>query len=178
MLGKTHQLVGASLTVTHLIYSNQPGVQWVVPLVAVSIGSLLPDIDAPSSRMGRTFPKLSKWFYDTFGHRTLTHSAWVSALAIYGLSNTLDEPTHTFIFYISLGVLAHIVCDFFSKMRTPLLYPFVRPEVEREWLKWVPAYRTTGWFEIVLAFLLKWYLFFQFTVEFIQPRVLDLFRNI
>lgn len=47
----------------------------VVPFVVLSgIGSLLPDIDSPESKIGQRFPFLSNFIKKKFGHRTITHA--------------------------------------------------------------------------------------------------------
>ena len=52
-------------------------------LGAVTLGSLLPDIDTPRSSIGRVLPFLSIPIERRWGHRTVTHS--LSMLGLLGL---------------------------------------------------------------------------------------------
>ena len=55
----------------------------LTPLVAafVLFGALLPDIDTPTSLIGRGCRPLARWLERRVGHRTLTHSLLGLALA-------------------------------------------------------------------------------------------------
>ena len=48
----------------------------LTPAVAVTalVGALLPDVDTPTSPIGRVCPPLARWLERRVGHRTLTHS--------------------------------------------------------------------------------------------------------
>lgn len=87
---------------------------------AVVIGSLLPDIDHPGSKLGRRVPIISHIMY-LFGHRAMTHSLlFVIALALLG---TFVSP----IFYgLSIGSLVHIAADMLTPSGVPLFWPLGR----------------------------------------------------
>ena len=55
-------------------------------LAITAAGSLLPDIDTPTSSIGRPFFPLSRWINQKIGHRTVTHSfVGMAILAVLAL---------------------------------------------------------------------------------------------
>ncbi len=52
-------------------------------VVAAAAGSLLPDIDLPTSAIGRPFFPIASWINRKIGHRTVTHS--VLGILLFGL---------------------------------------------------------------------------------------------
>jgi inner membrane protein len=91
-------------------------------IVTVLIGSILPDIDMPTSPVGWVFKPLSNWIYARYGHRTITHS-------IFALIGT------TLIFKLCFGVLgfhalfwviayfSHCLFDMLTIQGVPFLFP-------------------------------------------------------
>ncbi|UCZ53620.1 metal-dependent hydrolase [Bacillus shivajii] len=123
-------------------------------LVGVAVGSVLPDIDETKSYIGRRTGPISRFVKMLFGHRGITHSGLVIAFAIFGAMNTDID----FLFGLSLGVIFHIVGDFFSKGGVPLLLPLTKDRFK------FPLYRTGKTSEFVIfcgsvAFL--YYFFFM-----------------
>ncbi|KPC97989.1 Inner membrane protein YdjM [Geobacillus sp. BCO2] len=74
------------------------------------IGSLLPDIDEPSSYVGRRSFGVSDKIKEAFGHRGMTHSliAWGVLAAL-----VWRDSASPFAMGLVLGYLFHIVEDFF-----------------------------------------------------------------
>ena len=104
----------------------------------VLLGSVLPDIDQPSSLIGkRTSIKISKkkngkekvtriglstLVNKLFGHRGFTHSIAATAL----LSLLLYIWLNPFVIGLVLGYAFHIVGDMLSKQGVPLLSPLTK----------------------------------------------------
>ena len=73
------------------------------------IGSLIPDIDSPSSTIGMLFPHLSVWINNKFEHRTITHDLLLwSIVAI--ISSILFPITLGF----WCGYIGHLILDAFT----------------------------------------------------------------
>lgn len=102
----------------------------VVPLgpegaAAAALGALLPDIDHPSSWLGRRLWPISKPISMVLGHRGLTHSllAVTGGLAVLMLAEPgrglvrLAEP-------LALGYLSHLAADALTPAGVPLLWPW------------------------------------------------------
>lgn len=142
MLGRTHVSVGLTAGLG-LIYFDQQilnPVSSLVPsdvidvsisdmigrvlvvtglLLAVALGSLLPDIDSKKSTLGRHAPFVEEWL----GHRGVTHTIW--ALLILGFVVwILPDPIQLFGWFLFMGYALHIFCDWLSRGGVDLLYPF------------------------------------------------------
>ncbi len=99
------------------------GVLLTPPVAAfVCLGALLPDIDTPTSLIGKACRPLSRLLERRFGHRTLTHS--FLGLALFTLPVfplAFLNPQWPLAF--SLGYLSHLLIDSANKSGTPLFYP-------------------------------------------------------
>lgn len=81
-----------------------------VAFLAYLLGSLLPDIDHPNSKIGRVI-------YLPFKHRTWTHAIWVPvALLITGIF-------FRWVFWLGLGYFFHLFWDSFSASGVDWFYP-------------------------------------------------------
>ncbi|KOY80786.1 metal-dependent hydrolase [Lysinibacillus macroides] len=118
MEGNTHIVGGITAALAFAHYSNDN------PLILVgagAIGALLPDICHKGSKIGRTFPMLSKFVNTLFGHRSFTHSLLFLLLMMLVL--------HTFIPYraisvgIIIGMASHILLDMCTKKGVKLFFP-------------------------------------------------------
>lgn len=89
------------------------------------LGSLLPDIDTTTSRLGKVFLPLSTYLERRFGHRTLTHSllGW-SIFSLVGLPLLILRPKQIYFCFV-LGVFSHIILDAVNKSGVPLFYPYL-----------------------------------------------------
>ena len=120
------------------VFGVEQGLHWVILTVAI-IGSLAPDIDLPSSIIGKIFFFISKPLERNFGHRTVTHSffGWAIASLIFailvipmkmgiqffaGLSVTWSL-TWRLIVAFSIGYASHILLDMFNPRGVQLLWP-------------------------------------------------------
>lgn len=98
-----------------------------------ALGSLLPDLDHPNSRIGRRLPSLSKITYNAFGHRGFTHTLFALILFVTGLF-FLGKiiPNEFMLLYPSLviglasGYASHLLLDALTMSGIPLLYPIVK----------------------------------------------------
>lgn len=95
-------------------------------LVMTVFSSILPDIDHPSSPMGKLFLPISKWINRNYGHRTITHSyifLGISTLIIgYLESIFLSSSSLTIIFFF--GMLSHQIFDMMTVSGVSVFYPF------------------------------------------------------
>ncbi len=121
-------------------------------LFGVAAGAILPDIDETRSYIGRRSGGLAAIVKTLFGHRGITHSGIVIALSLLGLFNT-DQPFLTGLF---LGIIFHIVGDFFSKGGVPLLLPFKNDRFK------FPLYRTGKPSEWIIFCGSLFYLYYYF----------------
>ena len=136
MLGKTHRFVGITLGITAVIalgnpeclFGNLEGILAATGILAGSwFGSLFPDIDMPSSLMGRKIPIIPKIINKLFGHRNgFTHSRFGAALtslvllfALLPISTALDLG---FFFGFLIGFISHLVLDGCTPLGVPLFY--------------------------------------------------------
>lgn len=119
------------------------------------IGSLLPDIDEPSSYVGRRSFGVAGKVKEAFGHRGMTHS-----LIVWGVLAALvwRDSASPFAAGLVLGYLFHIVEDFFSVQGVPLFWPFS----SKRWK--VPLYRTGKGMEKALVGI-AWIAFVYFGVN-------------
>jgi inner membrane protein len=86
------------------------------------LGALLPDVDTPTSLLGKLCLPLARLLERRFGHRTVTHS--LLGLALFTcpvVSLGLINPQWPLAF--GLGYLSHLLIDCANKSGTPLFYP-------------------------------------------------------
>lgn len=90
------------------------------------IGSLLPDIDTPTSAIGRLVPFISAPLERRWGHRTVTHSLLALA-GLAGLASPLLLLSWSAYTALLIGYLSHLVADCATKSGVPLFYPSLTP---------------------------------------------------
>jgi inner membrane protein len=120
MRAPTHTTFGLVFTIaagTVLGIALTPAVvAWVL------LGALLPDIDTPTSLIGRCCRPLAGWLERRVGHRTLTHSLLGLALATLPTLPLAWVDWH-WPFAFTLGYLSHLLVDAVNPPGVPLLYP-------------------------------------------------------
>ena len=120
MTGLTHIAFANACTLAGAAFYN-----WEVPasaLVAVSIGSLLPDLDTPKSLLGRFFWFIASPLEKAVGHRGLTHS--LLGLPFYALlSLALWFLNPVWAYALCGGALSHLAIDTLTKKGIKLLWP-------------------------------------------------------
>ena len=103
--------------------------------LAVLIGSMLPDIDTPTSYFGKATRPLSTWIYAKYGHRTLTHSLVFLtsvALVIFPLYAYAPEIAYALL----IGIGSHLFLDACTLKGSALLWPLSNPfhVIPEHWL--------------------------------------------
>lgn len=115
---------------THLAFAGLTGViasgfglaPDLAGAAALAAGSLLPDIDTPSSDIGRFIKPVSSLLERHVGHRTLTHSLLgLAGLAL--LSSPLLLVWPPVWSWLLIGMLTHILLDTCNIMGVPLFWP-------------------------------------------------------
>jgi membrane-bound metal-dependent hydrolase YbcI (DUF457 family) len=159
MIAPTHALYGATFSLIVLaVFGVQESVHWSLILVGI-LGALCPDLDMPTSTIGRLFPFVSKPLERRFGHRSVTHSllGWGIATLVFalllggtflglklvtsrsiglvasGLAWWLAEIQAAtmlrLIMSFSVGYLSHIVLDMITPRGVQLLWPNPKRDV-------------------------------------------------
>jgi len=89
MIAPTHAIYGPAIALIILsVFGVQASFHWTV-IVCAMLGSIMPDIDHPSSTIGRLLPWISKPIERRFGHRAITHSALGTVVAAMVFTTTL-----------------------------------------------------------------------------------------
>jgi inner membrane protein len=120
MTAPTHITFGALC-----YFVTAAALQWPVTMGTVAtaaLGSLLPDIDLPTSAIGRPLFPISRAINEQLGHRTLTHSLLgVLLISVMLLPLFLLAPL---IFWaLVIGYVSHLLIDTENKAGIELLYP-------------------------------------------------------
>ncbi len=114
MLFRTHIIFGFFLYVLFFIYLEN----WLIVLLGVLLGTILPDLDCRKSRYGR------RWYFRPLQwivrHRGVMHSilfgiVLVSLFAILSIE---------FAFGFLLGFGGHLFMDLLTRRGVPLFWPF------------------------------------------------------
>jgi membrane-bound metal-dependent hydrolase YbcI (DUF457 family) len=98
-------------------YSLEPA-----SLVALGLGSILPDIDTSTSSIGQLVPGFSSKIERRFGHRTITHSL-IGVIILAILSSPLLLRNSSVFAFLLLGFVSHLILDTFNISGVPLLWP-------------------------------------------------------
>jgi inner membrane protein len=86
------------------------------------LGALLPDVDTPTSPIGRLCRPLAGWLERRVGHRTLTHSLLGLALASLPVL-PLARVDWQWPLAFAAGYLSHLLVDAANPPGVPLVYP-------------------------------------------------------
>lgn len=132
MNGKQHMKLGAAVGISGALFLKADVVSCGVFAIGSIIGALLPDMDSPTSRLGRCFPLLSKLFNKGFGHRGLFHSPlflFVTA-GIYWLIKIRFSVSNPYLISgILTGMSLHLLQDMMTVGGIPLFYPFTQKKI-------------------------------------------------
>lgn len=112
-MGSTHLL--AAITASSFIMGPD-----ISTITISAVGGLAPDIDHPSSVIGRKMPIIPEIFHIFFGHRTLTHS--LLGLLAVSLFLHFKNPVWGQAWLIGYG--SHLFLDFMTVSGVPLFWPF------------------------------------------------------
>lgn len=118
MKGKTHIIggVASSLAVAHFTYADP-----VLLLGAGIAGSLIPDICHGGSKIGKTFPVISKFINFVFGHRSFTHSLLFIVLIAFLVDYFF--PNDAIKLGLITGMISHYILDMATKSGIQLFFP-------------------------------------------------------
>ncbi len=123
MTSPTHIAFAESL---YLLILTPSGVQlsWRGAIITAFI-SLLPDIDLPTSWLGRVFFFISEPIERTFGHRTITHSLLFTltiTTSIYAAEKATFVYPHTTSLFL-MAYVSHILLDTCTIQGAKMFYP-------------------------------------------------------
>lgn len=118
MTGKTHIIGGITAS---LAFAQVTNYDPFILLGAGAVGALIPDICHGGSKIGRTFPRVSKFINKLFGHRTFTHSLLFLLLAAL-LFNTVI-PNEALAAGLFVGMVSHLLLDMATKNGIKLFFP-------------------------------------------------------
>lgn len=134
MKGKNHLIAGACtaacLTASAIIEHKVSIIPIAGMAAAACLGSLFPDIDSRTSKLGKKM-KITSWLCSkVFGHRGFLHSPLFVALVyivcwIIFSANDIMEYNYIWGGFIA-GMLMHLMCDMTTKGGIPVLYPWSR----------------------------------------------------
>ena len=93
-------------------------------LALVTLGSLLPDVDHPSSWVGRRLRFVSYPLARVFGHRGFTHS--LVAVALCGTALASQGAGRAAVAPVVVGYLAHLAADLLTPRGLRLAWPLRR----------------------------------------------------
>ena len=141
MDGSTHQTVGicSGLIISTLLFPtlSEP-ILWVhggALVLGASLGSLMPDIDHPHSKMGKRAKVASKVVSKTCGHRGWTHTLLAFLIIVGGLIFLIYKlPFYQALFGywafgFSLGYLTHLLLDALTVQGIPFFKPFTSKNI-------------------------------------------------
>lgn len=118
MTGKTHIIGGLAAS---LAYAQVTNYDPVLLVGAGVIGAVIPDICHGGSKVGRTFPLVSKVINGLFGHRSFTHSLLFLVLMAFLLNSFVTNES--VIAGILVGMVSHLVLDMATRNGIKLLFP-------------------------------------------------------
>jgi len=122
MMALTHVAIG---TLGYAGLATLFGAEVSPPVLgAAALGSLLPDVDTPSSRAGFCVYPLAVWLEKKFGHRTVTHSiTGVGVCALLFSPLLLFGWGHLPFMALVCGFALHLSGDACTKSGIPLMWP-------------------------------------------------------
>ncbi|RPJ94477.1 metal-dependent hydrolase [Rummeliibacillus sp. TYF005] len=144
MTGNTHILGGIA---SSLAFAQITHYDPIILVGASVFGALLPDICHTGSKIGRTFPIISKIVNTLFGHRSITHSLLFLILIILLMTRYISNDS--IIAGILIGMVSHYILDMFTKKGIMLLFPL------NIMVRFPITTRTGSKTENVVAFLLS-----------------------
>lgn len=119
MLFQTHILLG--IIVFLLLKDFFTGGNQYLFLFLLLLGSILPDIDEPHSKINKWSGFVGKWITFLFQHRTMFHSLFLHTTLFLILRYYWNTYYASALF---LGYFAHIMGDMLTPFGVALLYPF------------------------------------------------------
>lgn len=169
---RTHRLAGictgavvSSLVVPTPYVSASIGFYGLIT-VSAAIGSYLPDIDEPSSKVGKVFKPVSMLAKGVAGHRGMFHTPIMAILLLLGLVALKNyyarvaylEYFEYFLLGIISGFLSHLFVDSLTVSGVPWLWPISQKRIS------IAPLHTSNKFHqlivqlsfIIIAFVVVW----------------------
>lgn len=116
MQAKTHITTTLALGLPLMSLTNE---LTLVNVGVLAVGSLLPDIDHPSSYLGKRHKMVSGVTNKAFGHRGITHSLLgfilIGIIVKFIQKQYLTDRIENIVFWLMLGYLLHLLEDSFSQ---------------------------------------------------------------
>lgn len=134
MTGKTHLSFGLATGVASAALLEPNSTILGLGVIGCTVlGSLIPDIDQSSSKLGKKVKPISKITNKMFGHRGFIHSPaclFITYLIVTMLLNYYNLETYKVLLigYV-IGYAGHLFLDMLTKGGIPLLYPFNRKKI-------------------------------------------------
>jgi len=126
MTGKNH--MATALLLSSVVLATKTDISNVdcITFSLVSmVGALVPDIDTPTSKLGRKVPFISIPLNLSLGHRGAMHSLLAGVLVGIGtVALNVFGGNNMWLYAFLLGFVAHLIGDLFTNSGIPLLYPF------------------------------------------------------
>lgn len=120
MTYKTHIAGAIALTLLIDTQLTLTPKQEIVMYSSAILGALMPDIDHPSSKIGKYNP-LSYMINKCFGHRTLTHS--FIGLFIFNVIICMLN-FKSLLLGFNIGYISHLMLDMMTVSGVPIFYPY------------------------------------------------------
>lgn len=129
MKGKIHLGLGIFIGISSTVALNTSMIDGCLFVASTMIGSLLPDIDLPNSKISQKIPIIPTLINKCFGHRGFIHSPSFLLLTTILIHQLLSHFNYHMPFIFAgfmIGYLAHLLQDMFTKGGIPLFSPFSR----------------------------------------------------
>jgi inner membrane protein len=120
VIAKSHAIIGVASWIVVAPFLHLPSLS-STSLALAFVGSLLPDIDHPSSWVGRRSRPISTVVSGVFGHRGITHSA-VAVVALVALL-THTGYARAITSALAVGYLSHLAADMLTPRGLRLAWP-------------------------------------------------------
>ncbi len=141
MMARSHMVLGAAAWIWAAPHLGLPSLD--PPAIGLAIiGALLPDIDHPSSWVGRRLRVISRPLAATLGHRGVTHSAVAVLVCLVvlhwqGFRRATIDP-------LVVGYLSHLAADLLTTGGLRLAWPSPRRHA-------IPLCRTGSFGESIIV---------------------------
>ena len=162
MMAPTHTMLGVAALCGAAALQPEALQITAITVAAASLGSLAPDLDHPSSWLGKRLFFISLPLSGLIGHRGLTHSLLAGGIVTFGLGWYL-QTGHVVPWMVAffLGYISHLIGDWMTG-GVPLLWPSKRR------YRAPFAFQTGGIFERIFAIsfaTVMFYIGWRFFVE-------------
>lgn len=122
MKGVTHLSAGVITGAAISVCCNLSTSDTLIVLTGSAIGSLIPDIDICTSKMGRLMPPASFLIQTFIGHRTLFHAP-LPYIVLLSLCWLRIPSLGLWFAAAGVGILTHLLLDMLNPSGVPLLWP-------------------------------------------------------